>query len=358
MKNWYIIFIISLLFGLSIDQTLGQDVRFNNINSDLISVSPALLTFESYSLQAGANYRQAINLSSTRGGTNPTIASINRLYSVFIQKGLLINGKDKFNFQARISSDNPTNGVVKRTDLEGTIGMTKVLSTNGKSTHQLSIGTTIGFHNISPTNNSFWFGSQYDVENQRVNLGLPSGEISLDRLVGRSALDLSIGLDWLSHFENVGTFRFGASIFHLLPYNQSIYDNGNLMISRRYTGYSNLNLDINSATHMISTIIGEYQNPFITATWRNMILFDVKSKVEMSYGFGLAPRWVDNFDVFGLESIGLFTLINIPSWQLELSYDIGVGDITRFTDSRGNIEIGAKYLFGRISEKYTLPKFL
>lgn len=350
--------LLSVILFMSASMTWAQDVRFNNVNSDLISVSPSLLDFNTYSNKVGANYRQAINLSAARGGSNNSIISVNKLYSVFYQGGLSINKADKLNYQLRIAQDNPTNGVVKRTDIKGTLSFAKTLSANGANFHRLSIGSSFGFNNIRPTNNSFWFGSQYDVEDQRVNLGLPSGEISLDRLVSRSAFDLALGLNWFSRLESFGSISLGGAMFHMVPYNQSLYDNGDLTISRRYTGFVNVDVFLSRATHLISTVITESQNPFLTVSWRNMVMFDASSKIEMSYGFGLAPRWVDNYDTYGLESIGVYTMINLPSWQLELSYDIGIGDVTRFTDSRGHIELGVNYFFNRISERYLPQSYL
>lgn len=331
------------MFLLSLTTTIAQDVTFRSINSSKSLINPSLIDVKTYGYNAGINYRQSISLIDR--------TNANRLYSAFAQGSYEVNKLDRFSFEFRILQDNPSTTIIRKSDITLTASYKKKLFDSFESTHSLSVGLTTGVNMLSPVNRAYWFGSQYDIEDQNINLGLPSGEIDFNSLISRTSMDLSLGLSWHSQFKQWGDIYGGIAIYHLVPYNQALFEGSQLNISRRYSAFMSFQLDV-SGGRFISTPMVSIQDPFLDVQWRNIALFNSRSQEEVSFGFGLSPRVVDDVDGLGLESISLLTLVNITGWQFEFSYDFATGDIAQFSDGRGSIELGASYYFRRRTDRF------
>lgn len=314
---------------------LGQDVFFSGINGSLLLLNPSISNFSNYSQEFGINYRRSLQLTDSN--------SASQQYSVYWRGRTIINRHDKIGFQARILQDKPQGGPAAVTDVIISANYEKRLIDNGLSYHSLAIGfsTGINFRNIG--NDQFWFGSQYDIENERIDYTRPNGEILLDQLVSRVALDLNVGISWRSHFDNGSELQLGGSIFHLLPYNQSLMQGGINEIEQKITLMVNGKLPLSPFIDYSPTIIGSFQGLFKTIVFRNIFVFDANSREGLSFGFGIGPKWIEGIEGFQLESLSLMTVIDLPRGMIELSYDISTGLISQYNNGRGNIELGLSY---------------
>ena len=328
---------------------VAQDLSYINLNSSKSLLNPTSIGINTYRYSPGLNYRQSTSLIDSQNA--------NRLYSIFWQGSYMTNSFDQFSFELRVSQDNPSNTIIRKTDFSFSGVYKKQLVSGLQADHSLSFGIITGVNMLNPVNRAYWFGSQYDVDDQNVNLGLPSGEIDFNQLVSRTAFDLGIGIGWHSHFNSIGDINAGIAVYHLLPYNQALYEGNELLISRRFTAFVNAQILMGNNTMFSSTPSLTIQDPFFAVKWRNMILVNTRSQQETSFGFGLSPRVVKDYDGVGLESVSLLTMINLPGWQLEFSYDFGTNDIAQFSDGRGSIELGVSYFFDRVKDEFKPQQF-
>ncbi len=328
---------ISIVLMMVAGVGISQDALFSNLNNAISSYSVADISVNRYENQVGLNYRRALNLT---GAQSP-----NRIYSVYWNRHINL-GDDHLTTELRVTQDNPTNTILVKNDIMASVRFSKTLSQASDSYQRLSVGATIGANLLNPTNESFWYGNQYDVENQAVNFDIPSGEPLVDRLVSRSALDMAIGLSWQGRLSSGIQYGIGGSLYHMSPYNESIIDNSTLLISRRYSGYAHLSLPVAGSVRYGTTAIVQHQDPFLAFSWRHTISFREGGADGFIFGVGVVPRLVDHFDGFGMESLGFCAVLEYDAYTIDLIYEIGVGDIDQFSDRRGNFEFAIAYLFG------------
>ncbi len=323
-----------------------QDVRFHNINENLSDINPALISSPKGFTVIGFGYREALNLAKSQSIATASNISPNRLSTVYGIRTFAINKLDVITLEARIKDDNPKNGLVARTDALMSFRYAKLLGSRGKNYQKLSIGTSIGLRMTRLTNAEFWFGSQYDILNERVDLGIPSGEISINQLSNRTGLDLSLGLAWTSHIHGVGDYYLSIAAFHLNPYNQAMYEGGSLPIERRYSVLVGLRKILSKKATWINTLMYEQQNVFAAVSLRTTAQYKVDE--DTSVAIGLMPILRDSSEGVQFNSLNVFTAFHVRNIQLNISYDIGFGAISSVTDGRGSLELGIRYYFGRI----------
>jgi type IX secretion system PorP/SprF family membrane protein len=335
-----IIYFCFLLLGSDI---ICQDALFSGTNGSLPLLNPAISNFSNYSQDFGINYRRSLQLTGTSGA--------NQLYSVYWGGRVVFNEYDKFGFQVRVMQDKPQNGAISITDASFTGNYEKRLIDNGMSQHSLALGFTAGLNWMNVRNNQFWFGTQYDIENERIDYTLPNGEIFLNQLVSRMAFDMSLGMSWRSQFANGSELQIGGAMFHLLPYNQSLVESRESDIDRRLTLMINGKLPLSPFIDYSSTIIASFQGIFRSYTFRNTFIFDSNSREGLSFGIGIGPKWTDDRDGIHLQSLTLMTIIDLPRGQVELSYDISTGLISQYNNGRGSIELGLNYFIKPIAKE-------
>ncbi len=337
-----------VLFGLASSLLRGQDIILYNINDNIVNYNPALLTVVGHQYKLGINYRQALNLTTSGRVGSSSIVSPNRISSFYGQFAKDINTTDRIAVEARILDENPVSSLIARTDASISFSYSKLIGSSRGTYQRLSIGTSLGYDMVRLTNTDFWFGSQYDVINERVDLGIPSGEIAINQLRNRSGMDLSVGLSWQNHIAGFGSYYLGLSAFHLNPYNQAIYEGSVLPVERRYTAIAGLRKKVNNKISWINTLVYTNQDVFQSIAYRSTMYYELDPHGDNSVTLGLMPIIQEALDGVGVTSINIFAGYRSSIFSFNLSYDIGVGSITQFTDGRGTLEFGFNYLINPV----------
>ena len=331
----------------------GQDVLLSNIIEHITNYNPSLLSVSTHQYSVGLNYRQALNLTSAGGAVSSMRVSPNRISSFYAQYATDITPTDRITFEGRILDDNPVSSLISRTDITISFSYSKLVGDSRGNNQRLSIGTSLGYDLVRLTNAEFWFGSQYDIMNERVDLGIPSGEVAINQLRNRSGIDLSVGLSWQNNISNFGSYYVGLSAFHLNSYNQAVYQGSVLPIKRRYTAILGLRKKMNNKISWINSLLYNSQDVFRSIGYRTTIYYRLDPHDYSSVLLGLMPIVQDGINGVGGTSINVFTGYRSNNYSLNLSYDLGLGSITQFTDSRGTLELGFNYFLNSTnSEEY------
>jgi hypothetical protein len=347
-----------LAFLLGYGSLSAQDVLLHNINQSITSLNPALLNLSDYQYKIGINHREAINLTQSAGLTTASAITPNRLSSIYGQAHVPLTSVDFLNVEVRILDDNPQGAIIARTDISSSLSYTRLLADNGSSRQRLAIGTTIGTDLIRLTDTDFWFGSQYDRLEQRVDLGIPSGEVTLLDLTNRVNLDLSLGLNWIYENDKTGSYFVGFALHHLNTYNQAIFRGSTVPIERRVTITAGFRRYYSSKTTWANTIIYNSQGVFHSVGVRSTVHYELDSYGDDTVALGIMPVIQDGLDGVSLTSVNIFASFVTQDLSLDISYDLSAGRITQFTDGRGTLEFGLSYMINRISNKSSAKMWL
>ena len=348
--------ILSCLFGIS--NLSAQDVLLHNINQNITALNPALLHLSDYEYKVGINHREAFDLTRSSGLTTSSAITPNRLSSIYGQAKIPLSSVDALNVELRVLDDNPQGAIIARTDISSSLSYTRLLSDNGRSRQRLSIGTSVGLDMIRLTDTDFWFGSQYDRLEQRVDLGIPTGEVTLLDLTNRANVDLSLGLNWVYDVDREGSYYFGFALHHLNAYNQAVFRGSTVPIERRATVTAGVRRYFGPKTTWANTLIYHNQGVFESLAVRSTVHYELDSFGDDAVGFGIMPVIQDGLEGVSVTSINILANFVTQDFSLDISYDLGVGQITEFTDGRGTLEFGLSYMIYKTTNKSTAKKWL
>ncbi len=336
----------------------AQDVLLQNFNQHITSLNPALLHLSDYQYKIGINHREAVNLTRSNGLSTPSAITPNRISSVYGQTTKPLTGVDFLSIEFRVLDDNPAGAIIARTDISSSLSYSRLLADNGSSRQRLSIGTTIGLDLIRLTDTEFWFGSQYDRSDQRVDLGIPSGEVTLIDLTNRANIDLSLGLNWIYENDQSGSYYVGVALHHLNAYNQAIFRGSTVPIERRLTVTTGFRRYIGSKITWANTIAYNNQGVFQSLALRSTIHYELDSFGDDTVALGIMPVIQDGLEGTSLTGINILASFVSNDISLDISYELSAGRITEFTDGRGTIEFGIAYMINRINNRSTVKSWL
>lgn len=348
--------ILTCLFGCS--NLSAQDVLLHNINQSISGLNPALLHLSDYQYKIGINHREAFNLTRSRGLSTASAITPNRISSIYGQTKIPVSTFDVINVELRVLDDNPQGAIIARTDISSSLSYSRLLSDNGTSRQRLSIGTSVGLDLIRLTDTEFWFGSQYDRLEERVDLGIPTGEVTLIDLTNRANVDLSLGLNWIYEIDRQGSYYFGVALHHLNAYNQAVFRGSIVPITRRATATAGLRRYFGPKTTWANTLIYHNQGVFESLAVRSTVHYELDSFGDDAVGFGIMPVIQDGLEGISLTSINILASFVTQDFSLDISYDLGIGQITEFTDGRGTLEFGLSYMINKTNNKSTAKKWL
>lgn len=336
----------------------AQDVLLQNINEHITSLNPALLHLSDYQYKIGINHREAVNLTRSSGLSTPSAITPNRISSVYGQTTMPLSTVDFLSMELRILDDNPAGAIIARTDISSSFNYSRLLSDNGSSRQRLSFGTSIGLDLIRLTDTEFWFGSQYDRLEQRVDLGIPSGEVTLIDLTNRANVDVSLGLNWIYEIDRTGSYYLGAALHHLNAYNQAIFRGSTVPIERRLTLTAGLRRFISSKVTWANTAIYQNQGVFQSLALRSTIHYVIDSFGDDTVALGIMPVIQDGLEGTSLTGVNILASFVSNDISLNISYELSAGRITEFTDGRGTIEFGLSYMINKIGNTNTAKNWL
>lgn len=331
--------VITLALLMRMD-AYGQDQIFDGvINNGIALVNPSLSGLGNNKQQVGFSIKKSMHRSSS--------SASDLIYSAQWERAVKINNSDVLGIQLRAIGEHPASGFVHKNDILLITNYKKILVQNQYERHALSLGFITGWSLLRPGNSQFWFGSQYDIVNEFIDYTLPDNETFYDQLISRHSLDLSLGLSWSSTWSNGLQFLAGASLYHLVPQNQSILQGNNFPLDRRMSYLLQTKFPINGYTDFSLTAVAMVQGPDKYLLLRNLFLFDTDSRDDYAFGFGAGPLWQNGISGSELHSVNIFTVLQLPLWQIEIAYDIVTGSLGDFSRRRGNLQFGMNYFWNR-----------
>lgn len=198
--------------------------------------------------------------------------------------------------------------------------------------HNIAVGLQAGFMDKHINPDKFFFNSQYDpTSSGNINTGIESGEIFDATNVFQ--LDLNAGLIYFySGSKRYHPFA-GASIYHIIPPNESFYDETN-KLPRRFVYNAGSKFFLNRQTAGIVQVLIMHQGnakeivPDLSvqhklAGRKDYLLVGIASRIKDSYIVHMGYKY--------------------DQYTAQLSYDINTSGLSSYSRSRGGIEFSFTY---------------
>ena len=213
--------------------------------------------------------------------------------------------------------------------------------------HRLAGGIHAGFGTTKLDPSSGKWGSQYDETMGIYDPSLPSGEMPSEN--SKFYPDFGIGLahtwnaDWRNPLRGWGSTT-GLSVSHLNRPNKSPYTGGEDKLHIKYTLQSKFNIPVDKKIYMIPQMLFSLQGPSYEWIIGSDVRYFFKSYAnytafykDMAGTFGLHWRTGDAI----IATVG-FTY---DSFNIGLSYDVNVSELSLASRYNGGIEAHLSYQF-------------
>ncbi len=110
---------------------------------------------------------------------------------------------------------------------------------------------------------------------------------------------------------------------------------------------------MNNKISWINSLLYNSQDVFQSIGYRTAVYYRLDPHDDSSVLLGLMPIIQDGINGVGGTSINVFNGYRSNNYSLNLSYDLGLGPITHFTNNRGTLEFGFNYFINPTnSEEY------
>ncbi|MBU0489703.1 MAG: PorP/SprF family type IX secretion system membrane protein [Bacteroidetes bacterium] len=155
--------------------------------------------------------------------------------------------------------------------------------------------------------------------------------------------DLSAGMSWNCNIDKYSASRVGFAMFHINSPNLKYYNTGNERVAPRYVLHAEARIEQRSAIFaFLPKILYQRQNTLNELLFGGMMEWEIRegSRItgwitESSVAFGLYHRWGD--------AIVLTSQLYLENFDIGLSYDFNVSNLTRVSKARGGFEISILY---------------
>jgi len=306
---------------------VAQDIHYSQFNRSPIYINPALAGIFKGDVRFVGNYRSQwnkvpVNYQTFSGSVEKKFINTNHKNSLF-SAGLLINHDEAGDLEL----SNTGIGVV------------------GSYTHRLAEqhfitgGVHFGFAQRRLTPANLQVDQQYNGDTFDPNLS--NGEAGLNSSI--SFGDFSGGLNY--RFQNPYT-RFkldiGGSIFHVNTPNTSLYDGGNIKLSRRYTIYGISNFRITEDVDLGLRAIGQFQGPHQEVVVGGTLKYHLQKGRSREVAVGLALE-------YRLGDAWIPTIIvDYHNWSVGFNYDVNTSNFNVATIRKGGPELSLIYIFSKV----------
>lgn len=324
-----------ILVGMCLSQMWAQDAELRSNSTSVFWLNPAY-HLSSTTYEVGSVYRQSLTLAD---GQNVT-----KVYQAYgLWSATTSKSDNRWTLGVLAQSNTPSRSVVTQNEILAKLAYTQTLYDDGYTSHRLSVGVLSGLLHRRPRAQQYWYGGQYDIEDQRVDFGLPTGEAGPVNIVSRLGWELSGGVHWQSVVQRKLGFRVGASAYHLSPMNVSVVESGYVQLPRRYMIYAGLDATIARSVTYSGTAIFQTQGLFDQIYFRHWLSFAHEGD---RFSIGISPNLIDDLNGWGMGSISLMTAVDWDRWHMEVAYDHATRGLGAYSDGRGNVEITVGYRLG------------
>lgn len=208
--------------------------------------------------------------------------------------------------------------------------------------HRLSAGVQFGLlhKGIDPNAYSYpiqWDNSQGEFSN---SAGIGNGENFVQ--TNDYMFDLNLGLGWSKQITPKIHPEVGVAFFHVNTPEESFLGDKNDLTLRHVYNFR-LNYKLTDKLIIAPNALYMYQikaQDLVLGALAKMKVDDNKAKIDQVFaGFNFRDGFNRNYDAFNLI-VGA----KRQEWQVGLSYDINVSDLSSVTDYRGAFEISVIYI--------------
>ncbi len=365
MKKFNILPLLAVLFlcfGFS-QKAEAQDPRFAQFYAAPLQLNPAMTGVFEGRWRVNANYRE--QWASVLGSTPfRTIgAGFDMRYKIV--------GDDYMGIGISALRDEVGDGVFTTNRGHLNLSYMKQLSGGRYSPNDqyLVAGAQLGAGQNSVDWNQFWFGQQFNYNENDVNFLTPdytlsNGEpnISGDQATTDMYLDFNAGLMWYAIFGDNTSIWAGAAINHLNSPNISFIEGGREILYTRWVGHMGGEIPFNPQLSLLPAVAVMGQGPSLSTTIGANFRYTNHDWNEVAIRTGVWPhisRRVDEADTkLQFESIAFAMILEIESWNVGVSYDVTTSTFKDANNSRGAFELSLIYVQpAKERIKVNCPKF-
>jgi type IX secretion system PorP/SprF family membrane protein len=305
---------------------MAQDPHFSQYFTSPMTVNPALTGSGVIDWRAAINYRSQWWGGFTAPYTTTTAS---------IEKNLAAEAPSYFALGGYLLSDASNNGLLKNTYLSVNTAYHIALTGNGEE--QLSVGLSATFANRLLDVNRFSFQSQFG--NMGFQRSAPSGEAI--NTLSTKYFDVNGGVHFSKQTDSWG-YHAGIAVFHAGTPTESIYQNKQYKISRRYTLSGGMYFtSANDNIFSVGTIYDKQGTSDILSIGAQYKLM-IGGNNSMSLNLGLWNRFNDAiYPYIGLEG---------KNWLAGFSYDIVTSKFNANSTSVQSIEFSIAFSFGKAAK--------
>ena len=207
--------------------------------------------------------------------------------------------------------------------------------------HEFSAGLQFGLLHKGIDFTRFTFPDQYDQANGNFSTNVPNTQSFENTTIYN--FDLNLGVSWGKQINKKVKPVIGFTLMHLNSPSESFLDNKNNSFLLRKVVDVKVIYDLNSKTKLIPNILFMNQNKAQELVWGAIVrykvaankykLFDIFGGISSRQGFGR------NYDAFTLLFGG-----KIKEYQLGISYDLNMSNLSSVSHFRGAFELSLIYI--------------
>ncbi len=226
-----------------------------------------------------------------------------------------------------------------------------------RTSQYLVAGVQAGFGQHSIDFDGLWFSSQFDLNKERVDFTLNSGELL--RNATDPYFDFSAGLLWWAILDDDFSLYLGGAMHHLnAPSVRFAANSEPYEIPIRWLGQVGGELPLNREMSLLPGLMVMGQGPSMLAMFGSAIRYTNRDWNEVALRFGLWGNVVNDYvDQRAFSNLTVSTILEMTQWQIGISYDVNLAKLAAPTHNRGALEFSFIYLQpAKRREKVNCPR--
>ena len=299
----------------------AQDIHFSQFYNSPLNLSPALAGNFDGDYRFAGNYRNQWS-------------SVTIPFSTFSMSADASNILGKKNVGAGVIFNNDNTGDSKyRTTIFNVVG-SYAIPFKKDSNQKITVGVQTGITNKNLSYDELRFDAQYN--GIAYEGGLPSRETFTS--TSQSFFNLHAGISYDNQIAERQKLSVGVSLFNITTPNESYFNNQEIEVDRRFSGYASYQFPVNDKIDIIPAMFYMQQGTYfeyIVGGRGKYILSEVAGARQSAY-LGL---------FFRTKDAGFITAeYDYNNWHFGLSYDINLSTLQQASNGRGGIELSAIYI--------------
>ena len=321
----------------------SQDFSYTQVFAHSSTLSPALTGLHNGQFKASMLYRsqwvKAVDQPFTMGGGYVDLRSKVPFHAA---------SKDAFGIGLGFVAENQGLIEYKKNSFNINAAYHKSLDYSGE--HVLSVGAQLGFLQNSVGYENITFMDQFDGSgfNLTTSEDLPANTIN--------SLDFGMGVHY-QHTRDEDLLSVGLSMFHInspdISFNnndETTLDETENLMYRKYVGHVFYQAAVNRDLSLTPRVVFKVQGPNQLAMAGSTARIRLSGDYENAVHFGLFVEGGKSFETaFKLHTTSLLVGYEFNSFNVGLSYDVGLINRYNFHSSPGNFELSLSY-FGFLTD--------